>query len=233
MTNENKKTIVSEELAKEMFSAGVHFGHKKGNHHPKMDPYIHGIKNNIQIINLEETMKGLEKALDFIEEIIKNSGKILFVGVRPQSQLILKETAERCKMPYVSLRWIGGLLTNFRTIRKRIDHFIGLEKKREEGELKKYTKKEQKAFDKEIDKLNKNFGGLKSLDKLPDAIFVLGVKDHLTAIREAKIKKIPVISLVDTDSNPALVDYIIPANDEAVSALQFMLNQVEKVIIPA
>jgi small subunit ribosomal protein S2 len=198
-----------------------------------MEPYIHGIKNNIQIINLEETMQGLEKALDFIEEIIKKDGKILFVGIRPQSQIILKETAERCKMPYVSLRWIGGLLTNFRTIRKRIDYFISLEKKREEGELKKYTKKEQKAFDKEIDKLNKNFGGLKSLDKLPDAIFVLGVKDHITAIKEAKIKKIPVISLVDTDSNPMLVDYIIPANDEAVSSLQFMLNQVEKVIIPA
>lgn len=233
MTNENKKTIVSEELAKEMFKAGVHFGHKNGNHHPKMDPYIHGIKNNIQIINLEETMRGLERALDFIKEIIEKGGKILFVGIRPQSQLILKETAERCKMPYVSLRWIGGLLTNFKTIRKRIDHFIGLEKKREDGELKKYTKKEQKAFDKEIDKLNKNFGGLKSLDKLPDAIFVLGVKEHITAIKEAKIKKIPVISLVDTDSNPTLVDYIIPANDEAVSAIKFMLDQVEKVIIPA
>jgi len=176
-------------------------------------------------------MEGLDKALDFIEKIIKDGGKILFVGIRPQCYQLVKETAEKCKMPYVASRWIGGLLTNFRTIRKRIDYFIDLEKKRESGELKKYTKKEQKHFEKEIEKLKKNFDGLRELDKMPEAIFVLGVKEHLTAIREAKKKKIPVISLVDTDSNPILVDYIIPANDEAVSALQFMLNQVEKVII--
>lgn len=232
MTKENK-TIVSEKLAKEMFDAGVHFGHKKSNRHPKMEPYIFGIKNNIQIINLEKTMEGLEKALEFIEDIVKKGGKILFVGIRPQCHLLVKESAERCNMPYVALRWIGGLLTNFKTIRKRIDHFIGLEKKREEGELKKYTKKEQKHIDKEIEKLKKNFGGLRYLDKLPDAVFVLGVKEHMTAIREAKKKKIPVISLVDTDSNPTLIDYIIPSNDEAVSALQFMLKKIEEVIIPA
>ena len=228
---ETNKTIANEELAKEMFKAGVHWGHRKTNWHPKMEQYIFGVKNNIQIIDLEQTIKGLQNALEFIKEIIKNGGKILFVGIRPQCYLLVKETAEKCNMPYVALRWIGGLLTNFKTIRKRIDHFIDLEKKREAGDLKKYTKKEQKHFDKEIEKLKKNFGGIKNLDKLPDAIFVLGIKDHMTAIREAKIKKIPVISLVDTDSNPTLIDYVIPANDEAVSALQFMLNQVEKVII--
>jgi len=233
MTDTNKKTIVSEELAKEMFKAGVQFGHKKSNRHPKMEPYIYGIKNNIQIIDLEKTMKGLQDALNFIEEIISKGGKILFVGIRPQCNVLIKESAEKCNMPYVALRWIGGLLTNFRTIRKRIDYFINLEKNKEEGELKKYTKKEQKHIEKEIEKLKKNFGGLRSMDKLPDAIFVLGVKEHMTAIREAKKKKIPVISLVDTDSNPTMIDYIIPSNDEAVSALEFMLNQVEKVIIPA
>jgi small subunit ribosomal protein S2 len=233
MTNTNKKTIISEELAKEMFDAGVHFGHKKTNHHPKMEPYICGIRNNIQIIDLEKTMEELEKALNFIEKITKENGKILFVGTRPQCYQIVKETAERCRMPYVASRWIGGLLTNFKTIKKRIDYFTGMEKKRDAGELKKYTKKEQKHFEKEIEKLKKNFDGLRDLDKLPEAIFVLGVKEHMTAIREAKRKKVPVISLVDTDSNPTLIDYIIPANDEAVSALKFMLNQVEKVIIPA
>ena len=224
-------TIVSEELAQQMFDAGVHFGHKKTNHHPKMEPYICGIKNNIQIIDLEKTMEGLDRALKFITKTVKEGGKILFVGIRPQCSLIVKETAERCRMPYVASRWIGGLLTNFKTIKKRIDYFTDMEKKRDTGDLKKYTKKEQKHFEKEIEKLKKNFDGLRNLDKLPEAIFVLGVKEHMTTIREAKRKKVPVISLVDTDSNPTLIDYIIPANDEAVSALKFMLEQVEKAII--
>lgn len=229
---ENKKTIISEELVKEMFKAGVHFGHKKSNRHPKMEQYIYGLKNNIQIIDLEKTAQNLEVALEFIKDITKKGGKILFVSIRPQSQSLIEETAGKCKMPYVALRWIGGLLTNFKTIRKRIDHFIDLEKKREEGNLKKYTKKEQKHFDKEIEKLKKNFNGIRDLKELPDAILVLGVKEHMTPIKEAKIKKIPVIALVDTDSNPSLVDYVIPSNDEAISALQFMLNQIEKVIVP-
>lgn len=229
---ENKKTIVSEELVKEMFKAGVHFGHKKSNRHPKMEQYIYGLKNNIQIIDLEKTAKNLEIALEFIEGIAKKGGRILFVGIKPQCQYLIEGAAKRCKMPYVALRWIGGLLTNFKTIRKRIDHFLDLEKKREEGGLKKYTKKEQKQFDKEIEKLKKNFDGIRDLKELPDAIFILGVKEHMTPIREAKIKKIPVIALVDTDSNPSVVDYVIPSNDEAISALEFMLNQIEKVIIP-
>jgi small subunit ribosomal protein S2 len=228
---EDKKTMVSEELVKEMFKAGVHFGHKKSNRHPKMEQYIYGLKSNIQIIDLEKTIENMEVALEFIEGIVKKGGKILFVGIRPQCQSLIEETARKCKMPYVALRWIGGLLTNFRTIRKRIDYFIDLEKKREEGELKKYTKKEQKHFDKEIEKLKKNFDGIRDLKELPDVIFVLGVKEHMTPIREAKIKKIPVVALVDTDSNPTLVDYVIPSNDEAISAIQFMLNQIEKVIV--
>lgn len=239
MTENKKTTIVSKEsaspnrseLARQMFDAGVHFGHKKTNHHPKMEPYICSIKNNIQIIDLEKTIEGLEGALNFIKEIIKNNGKILFIGIRPQCYQIVKRTAEKCKMPYVALRWIGGLLTNFKTIKKRIDYFVDMEKKRDAGDLKKYTKKEQKHFEKEIEKLKKNFDGLRELDKLPEAIFVLGVKEHLTAIKEAKRKKIPVISLVDTDSNPSLIDYIIPSNDEAVSALKFMLEQVEVAIM--
>ena len=222
--------MVSDELAKEMFKAGVHWGHKKSNRHPKMEQYIYGLKNNIQIIDLQKTMEGLEKALEFIEEIIKKGGKILFVGIRPQVQVLLEEAAKNCKMPYIALRWIGGLLTNFKNLRKRIEYFMDLEKKREAGELKKYTKKEQKEFDKEIEKLKKRFGGLRDLDKLPDAVLVLGVRDHLTPIREAKIKKIPVIALVDTDSNPSLVDYVIPSNDDAISALQFMLKIIEETI---
>jgi small subunit ribosomal protein S2 len=231
MTQEEKLSIISEELAKEMFKAGIHLGHKKSNRHPKMEQYIYGLKNNIQIINLEKTMEGLQAALEFITEIVKNGGKILFVGLRPQAQSIVEQLAQNWRMPYVTLRWIGGLLTNFKTIRKRIEHFLDLEKQRDAGELKKYTKKEQNKIEKEIEKLKKNYQGLRDLDKFPDALFVLGVKGHLTPIREAKKKKIPVISLVDTDSDPTMIDYVIPSNDEAISALQFMLKKIEEVII--
>lgn len=231
MPKANTQPIISEELAKEMFKAGVFFGHKKSNRHPKMNQYIYGLRNNIQIIDLEKTIEGLQAASEFIAETVKKGGKILFVGIRPQCQKIIEETAKTCKMPYASLRWIGGLLTNFKTIRKRIEYFIDLEKKRDAGELKKYTKKEQKKIDKDIEKLKKNYQGLRDLDKLPDAVFVLGVKGHITPIREAKRKKIPVISLVDTDSDPSLIDYVIPSNDEAISALSFMLKKIEEVIV--
>lgn len=230
MTDTKKQTIISDDLAKEMFKVGVHFGHKKSNHHPKMEQYIHGLKGSVQIINLEKTMEGLQSALEFMTEIISKNGKILFVGIRPQAQVLVKGTAENLKMPYVVLRWIGGLLTNFKTIRKRVEHFIDLEKKREVGELKKYTKKEQKDFDVEIEKLKRNFNGIKEMDKLPDAVFVLGVKEHMTPIREAKKKKIPIIALIDTDSNPTLIDYIIPANDDAISSIKFMLSKIEEFI---
>ena len=231
MPKSNTQPIVSEELAEEMFKAGVFFGHKKSNRHPKMEGYIFGTRNNIQIIDLQKTMEGLQAALEFIEEIIKKGGKILFIGIRPQAQKIIEETAKNCRMPYVALRWIGGLLTNFKTIRKRIDYFIDLEKQRDTGELKKYTKKEQSKIEKEIEKLKKNYQGLCDLNKLPDAIFVLGVKGHMTPIREAKRKKIPVISLVDTDSDPTMIDYIIPANDEAISSLTLILKKIEEAII--
>jgi len=230
MTDDKKQSIISEELANEMFAAGVHFGHKKSNRNPKMEPYIYGLRNNIHIIDLEKTMEGLQSALEFIKDVVEKGGKILFVGIRPQCQVIIEETAKNCKMPYVSLRWIGGLLTNFKTIRKRIEHFINLEKQRDGGELKKYTKKEQNKFDAEIEKLKRNYNGLRDLDKMPEAILVLGAKGHPTPIREAQKKKIPIIALVDTDSDPSPIDYVIPSNDEAISALTFMLKKIEEII---
>ncbi len=225
------KSIISEALAKEMLKAGVHFGHKKSRWNPKMKSYIFGLRNDVYIIDLEKTMEHLEKALDFIKDIIKNKGKILFIGTRPQSQSLVEEAAKNCKMPYVVLRWIGGLLTNFGIIRKRVEHLINLEKKKASGELKKYTKREQQNIDEEIQKLKKKFEGIKELEKLPEAILILSIKEQTTAIKEAKKKNIPVIGLVDTDSDPSLVDYPIPSNDDAVSALKFMLDKIEKAII--
>lgn len=231
-TIKKPKSMVSEALAKKMLEAGVHFGHKKSRWNPKMRPYIYGVRNNIYIIDLEKTMEELSKALDFIKKTVKDKGKILFIGTRPQTQAMVEESAKNSKMPYIVFRWIGGLLTNFNTIKKRIDHLIDLEKKKSSGDLKKYTKKEQLKIGKEIEKLKNKFEGVKKLEKLPDAVLVLSVKEQMTAIREARRKNIPIIALVDTDSDPTLVDYPIPANDEAVSALKFMLNKIEEVIHP-
>jgi len=219
-----------ESLAEEMFEAGIHFGHKKSNWNPKMKQYIYGLRNNVYILDLEKTVKKLEQALGFIKEIKRKDGKILFVGTRPQCQELVKNAAQAVKMPYIVSRWIGGLLTNFTVIRKRVDYLISLEKKKDSGELKKYTKKEQVDFNKEIEKLKKKFEGIKSLEKLPDVIIILSIKEQATAIKEAKRKDIPIVSLVDTNCDPSLVDYPIPSNDDAISALKFMVDQFEKAL---
>lgn len=230
MPKSKNKSIVSQALAEEMLKAGVHFGHKKSSWNARMKPYIFALRNNIYIIDLEKTMEQLDKALDFIKEINKKKGKILFIGTRPQSQNLVKETAKKCKMPYVISRWIGGLLTNFNTIRKRVEHLLDLEKRKSSGELKKYTKREQQKIDEEIEKLKKKFEGIKKLEKLPEAILVLSAKEQTSAIREARKKNIPIIALVDTDSDPSLIDYPIPSNDDAISALKFMLDKIAEAV---
>ena len=228
---EEKLTKKEEGLVKKMAEAGVHFGHGKSRKNPKMNPYIYALRNNVCIIDLVLTAKKLEEALKFIKEIVKKGGVVLFVGTQPQVKKITKEVAEECDMPYVVERWLGGILTNFKTIHKRVEYLIDLEKKKKAGELKKYTKKEQLLFKQEIEKLNKNLSGIKKLNKLPDVVLVLGVKNNLAAVKEARRKKIPIVGLVDTDSDPTLVDYPIPSNDEAVSALKFMLEQFKEVIL--
>jgi len=230
MPKTTNKSMVSEDLAKEMLKAGVHFGHKESNWNPKMKPYIFGARNNIHIIDLGKTIEELNKALDFIKDIKKKNGKILLVGIRPQCRSLVEEMAKKTKMPYVVFRWIGGLLTNFNTIRKRVEHLLDLEKKKASGELGKYTKREQQKIDEEIKKLEKKFGGIKDLEGLPQAVLVVGIKGQMTAVREARRKKIPVIALVDTDSDPSLIDYPIPSNDEAISAIKFMLNKIEEAL---
>lgn len=230
MAKEKAKSIISEDLAQKMLEAGVHWGHKKSNWNPKMGPYIFGLKNNIYIIDLEKTMENLEKAVNFMKGIKENKGKILFVETRLQTQFLVESIAKNLNMPYVVSRWIGGLLTNFKPIRKRVEYFIDLERKKAVGELKKYTKKEQQNFDKEIEKLKKRFEGIKELDKLPEAVFVLSAKYQMIAIREARRKNIPIIGFVDTDSDPNVVDYPIPANDDSLSALKFMLGQIEEIL---
>ena len=230
-TSEEKTTKKDESLIKKMLEAGIHFGHSKSRKNPRMNPYISTIRNNINIIDLESSAKKLQEALDFIQETIKKGGVVLFVGTQPQAKQITMAAARECGMPYVVERWIGGILTNFKVVRKRVEYLKDLEKKKAAGELAKYTKKEQMLFDEEIEKLNKKFGGIKEMIKLPDALLVLSIKKSLAAVREAQRKKIPIVGLADTDSDPMMANYPIPANDEAISALEFMLDKFKEVIL--
>jgi len=193
--------------------------------------HISTFRGGVYIIDLVASVKKLEKALDFIKKVIENNGIILFVGTQLQIKEEVKKIAEKCHMPYITERWLGGTLTNFQTIYKRIKHLRGLEQEEKAGGLEKYTKKEQMLFNEEIKKLNRKIGGIKVLDKLPDALFVSSVKKNQGAVKEAKKEGIPVIGLVDTNANPLQLNYPIPANDDGVSSLKLILKKVEKAII--
>lgn len=208
----------------EMLQAGVHFGHKASKWHPKMKPYIFGERSDIHIINLEETAKKLKEALDFIKKTIAAGGVVLFVGSKEQAKEIVKRHATDAGMPYVTTRWLGGTFTNFKTIRSVTDRFIDLKAKQASGALGKYTKKEQLNFQKEIVKLEELVGGIETLRKLPEAVFVVDVRAEKTAVAEARKKKVPVVALCDTNINPDDVDYPIPSNDDAVKAIEMMVG---------
>lgn len=219
----------------EMTKAGVHLGHRSSKCHPKMKPYIVGVKgsDHIHIINLEITAQKLKEALDFIQKLVKEGKIILFVGTRPGISLLVKETAQASQYPYVANRWLGGTLTNFQTIKKRIDHLKELERQKEGGELEKYTKKERLKIEKEIKDLEEKFEGIKDLEKLPDAIFVVGADKEQTAIKEAKKKNIPLIGIVDTNIDPTLFEWPIPASDNSISSVKYILDKVKEAILKA
>jgi len=225
-----KKARIKVPSPEEMLKAGVHFGHRTSKWHPKMKPYIFTVRNNVHIIDLEKTAEKLEEALGFLQEIKQKKGVVLFVGTRVNAKKITEEAAQECKMPYVNQRWLGGTLTNFKIISKRLEYFRDLEKKKKTGELKKYTKKEQHEFEIELRKLNERFGGIKEMTKYPDALFVLDIQEDGLAVKEAKMKGIPVVALCDTNTDPSSVDYPIPSNDDASSALKLMVGAVVKVL---
>lgn len=227
-----KKDILDLNL-EEMAQAGLHLGHRTSRIHPKMEPYLQGTRNTIHIINLEKTAEKLKEALEFIREIISEGKVLLLAGTKIQHKNLVKETAEELNLPYVSERWLGGTFTNFEIIRKRIEYFKNLGKERAEGELEKYTKKERAKIDREIKNLEVKFGGIKNLEKLPDAIFVLSIREEDLAIKEAKMKGIKVIGVSDTNADPSLVDYPIPANDDAISSVKYILDKLKEVIIRA
>ncbi|MBD3359605.1 MAG: 30S ribosomal protein S2 [Candidatus Buchananbacteria bacterium] len=217
----------------ELLKSGAHFGHQVSRWHPKMKPYIFGVRNGVHIIDLEKTVKKLEEVQDFIEQIVSKNGTILFLGTKKQVQDVLKREAKRCETPYITEKWIGGFLTNFSVVIKLTQKYNNLVKKRDSGELSKYTKKEQLDFEREIDKLESDIFGVKDMTKLPDAIFVWDVKKEKTAVKEAKVKKIPIIGICDTNTNPEGIDYIIPTNDDATKTIDLIITYIADCIIDA
>jgi small subunit ribosomal protein S2 len=214
----------------DMLKSGVHFGHKKSRRHPKMEPFIYMTKGEVSIIDLMKTQESLATALDYMSRLASRGGSILFVGTKKQGQSLLKKYAESCGMPYVHLRWLGGTLTNFAVIGKLIKKFKKLKEQKEAGEFQKYTKKEQLDITREIEELDDLIGGISNLTKIPDAVFILDLKKEKTALHEAKRRNVPVVAVCDTNANPEDVDYPIPANDDAVKAIDMILGLVAAAI---
>ena len=214
-----------------MNQAGLHFGHRVSRLHPKMKPYVSGIKNNVHIIDLEKTSEEFKKALTFISKMVADGKTILFVGTKIQVKQFVKSNAETSGMPYVIERWLGGTFTNFETIAKRVAYFKELESKKASGELEKYTKKERSLFDKELEILRKKFEGIKHMSKLPDAVLILDVSKDITAAHEAKRNGIKIVGVIDTNVNPNLVEYPIPANDDAISSIAYILDKITEAIV--
>jgi len=215
----------------EMLKAGLHFGHRASKAHPKMKPFIQGTRNAVHIIDVEKTAEKFKQALEFTQELISDNKIILFVGTPVQVRDLVKETALECNLPYIINRWLGGTFTNFDIIKKRVQYFKELEEKKEQGELDKYTKKERAKIERELNNLEVKFGGIKSLDKLPDAIFVIDMDKDILAIKEAQKKGIKIIGVADTNVDPGFADYAIPANDDAISSVKYILEKVKEVIV--
>lgn len=215
---------------KEMLEAGVHFGHQSSRWNPKMRSFIFGRRNRVHVIDLEKTQVELTKAIDFLQKQVKMNKQILFVGTKPQAKSIVKEAAVKCGMPYIVERWLGGTFTNFATISKQTQELKKLEKDKETGEFAKYTKKEASLLDDKIKRLENFLGGVKEMNQLPAAIFVIDVIKEKNAVKEAGRKKVPVVALADTNADPDLIDYPIPANDDAIKSLKLMVDTVAAAI---
>ena len=210
---------------KELLNAGVHFGHKTSRWHPKMAPYIHSKRQEAHIINLEKTVEALEKALPEVTKLAATGKKILFAGTKKQAKDTVKEIAESVDMPYVTVRWVGGTLTNVETINKQIKKLIDLEKKMASGELEnRYSKLEIQRYQEEIDMLNERYGGIKDMTEQPAAVIVVDTIQDKNAVKEAKVLSIPVFAFADTNSDPTGIDYVIPANDDAIKGVKLILG---------
>ncbi len=214
----------------ELSKAGMHLGHHTTKRSPKMEPYIYGVKNNINIINLDKTVEKLQLALNFITEIVGKGGVILFVGTKPAAKDIIQKSAQEVGAPFVIEHWLGGTLTNFSIISELMKKLNKMTEDKKNGEWEKYSKKEQLEQGKKLIRLEKMVGGMREINKKPDAIYVVDLQKEKTAIREARRLKVPVIALVDTNSNPELVDWPIPGNDDAIKSIELVTGLVVEAI---
>ncbi len=239
--NSTEETVVQEVVLtpsdearlKSMMENGLFYGLSKARTNPKMKPYIASAKAGVQIIDLLKTMEILDKSLKFIKDKIKAGGLVLFVGVTPASKSIVKSTAEKLGMPYVAERWLGGTLTNFKTISERINHMKKLRSDKESGALEKYTKKERLEFDRELERLLKLFGGIELLERLPAAVVIFDLKNSEIAANEAKRMNIPAIAFLNTNANPDLVAYPVPVNDKNIKSIEFLMSAIEVSVLEA
>lgn len=207
-----------------LLEAGVHFGHRTRRWNPKMRPYIFTERSKIHIIDLQQTMLRLNEYYGLVRDTVAKGGSILFVGTKRQAQATIQQEAERCGMPYVNQRWLGGTLTNWVTIKQRIDYLLRLERRIDAGEFRNLSKKEQLSIQREVDKLNRRIGGLKTMRRLPDMLFVVDTNLEDLAVKEANKLKIPIIGMVDTNSDPDPIDYVIPSNDDAIRAVKLIVS---------
>jgi len=207
-----------------LLEAGVHFGHQTRKWNPKMKPYIFGARNGIYIIDLQNTAKLVKEAYNFVVRTVSEGGTVLFVGTKKQAQDSIVEEAERCGMYFVNNRWLGGTLTNFQTIKKRINRLKELEEMKRDGSFSRYTKKETMRMEKELAKLETNLGGIKDMDETPSALFVVDTKKEAIALNEGKKLRIPIIAIVDTNGDPEDIDYLIPGNDDAIRSIRLLTS---------
>lgn len=204
---------------RQMLEAGVHFGHQTRHWNPRMAPYIFGARGRIHIINLEKTLPLFREAMDFVENVASNRGTVLFVGTKKAARTVIAEQAQKCGMPYVNHRWLGGMLTNFQTIKQRISRLKELESMQADGSLQNFSKKEALGMTRELEKLENSLGGIKNMSKLPDVLFILDVGYEKNAVSEAKKLGIPVVGVVDTNNDPISADYMIPGNDDSMRSI--------------
>jgi len=211
---------------KDLLEAGVHFGHQTRRWNPKMKPFIFMEKNGIHIIDLEKTLEGAMRARDAVREVAQRGKNVLFIGTKPQAKNVVREEAERCSMPFVSERWLGGTLTNFNTVRRSLDKLEYLEKIETDGTIEQFSKKEALRLRKERDKLIKALGGIRGMTETPALVFVVDTKKEINAVREARKLRIPIIGLIDTNADPDEVDYPIPSNDDAMRAIALFARMI-------
>ena len=221
-------TVIS---MKALLESGVHFGHRTNKWHPLMKPYIFTERNGIHIIDLQQTVKSVNTAFNLVRDTAANNGVVLFIGTKRQAQETVREEAIRCGMPYVTERWLGGMLTNFTTIFERIKELERLEKMRDTGEINKLTKKEGLLIEREITRLLVRLSGVRTMKKVPELVFVVDVAREATAVHEANLRNIPVVALVDTNCDPRGVDYVIPSNDDAIRAIKLLVGKIAEAVL--